>query len=92
MIGPNGFNSDSETSHFMGVVTLRKIYPLIYRHLFHNVSLWEKVFLGQCASRDVVITRLGRYVKFASKLGALPGCAELSSSSFFHSMVGGNQR
>ena len=45
VIGPNGFNSDSETSHFAEVVTLRKMYLLIYRRLFHNVSLWEKVFL-----------------------------------------------
>ena len=82
VIGPNGFNSYSETSHFVGVVMLRKMYPLIYRRLFHNVSLWEKVFLGQCASRDVVITRFGRYVKFASKPGALP-----VSSSLYTSMV-----
>ena len=80
MIGPNGFNSDSEMSHFAGVVTLRKMCPLIYRRLFHNVSLWEKVFLGQCASRDVVITRFGRYVKLASKPGALPVSSSLYTS------------
>ena len=31
MIRVNGFNSDSETSHFAGVVMLSKMYPLIYR-------------------------------------------------------------
>ena len=77
MIGPNGFNSDGETSHFTGVVTLKKMYPLIYRRLFHNVSLWEKVFLGQCASRDVVITQFGHYVKFTLKPGALPVSSSL---------------
>ena len=80
MIGPNGFNSDSETSHFAGFVTLRKMYPLIYRRLFHNVSLWEKVFLGQRASRDVVITWFGRYVKLASKPVALPVSSSLYTS------------
>ena len=73
MIGPNGSNSDSETSHFAGVVMLKKNYPLIYGRLFHNVSLWEKVFLGPVASRDDVIPRFGHYVKFASRLGAVPG-------------------
>ena len=72
MIGRDGFNSDSKTSHFVRVVTLKKMYPLIYRHLFHNVSLWEKVFLGPIVSRDVVITRFGHYVKLASKPSAVP--------------------
>ena len=69
VIGLNGSNSDSETSHFAGVVTLKKNYLLIYRQLYHNVSLWEKVFLGPIASRDV-ITQFGHYVKLASHPGA----------------------
>lgn len=44
---PNAFGlNDSETSHFSGIVRLKKMYPLIYRRVLHNVSLREKVFLG----------------------------------------------
>lgn len=74
-------NSDGGASHFMGVVMLKWIYSLIYRHLFHNLSLLEKVFLGHCASQDTVITRFGRYVKFASQPSALS-----VSSSFYTSL------
>lgn len=37
------------------------------------ISLWEKVFLGTCASCEIVITGFGHYAKLASKLGILPG-------------------
>lgn len=40
--GQKGSNSDSETSHFAGVVTLPKMYPPLYRSFFLEVSLWEK--------------------------------------------------
>ena len=73
VIGPNGSNSDSETSDFAGVVMLKKYYSLIYKHLFHHVSLWEKVFLGPIVSRDIVITQFGRYVKLTSQLAAVLG-------------------
>lgn len=46
VIRPNGSNSDSEMDNFAWVLTLPKMYSLIYRCLFHNVSQWEKVFLG----------------------------------------------
>lgn len=39
VIGLNGSNPDSETSHFAEVVTLKKMYALI---LFHIISLWGK--------------------------------------------------
>ena len=68
MVGPKRSNSFSETNHFMEV---EEMYPLIYRRLFHNVSLWEKVFLGPIASRDVIITQFGHYVKLTSKSGTL---------------------
>lgn len=41
--------------------------------VIHNVSLWEKVFLGPLASHDIVITRFGHYVILASSSGAVPG-------------------
>ena len=40
--------------------------------------------MGQCASRDVVITRFGHYVKFASKPGALPVSSSLYTSMLHH--------
>ena len=54
-VGVGTLSGDRETSHF-------KMYPLIYRRLFHNVSL----------QKTVVITQFGRYVRFASKPGAPP--------------------
>lgn len=55
-------------SHFAEVVTLKKT----------NALLWEKVFLGQYASCDVVITLLGYYRNLASKLGTVPWGLELT--------------
>ena len=37
----------------------KKYWTLFYRHFFHNVSLWQKVFLGNSASQDDVITQFG---------------------------------
>ena len=54
----NESHSDSEMNHFMGVLMLKKNYLLSYSHFFNNLSLWEKVFLGQRASSDIVITQL----------------------------------
>ena len=38
-----------------------KMYPRFYSPFFHNVSLWEEVFLGHNASGDIIITRFGHY-------------------------------
>lgn len=46
VFGPDGSNSESETSNFAGIMTLKKMYPLFYSRLFRNVSRWEKVFFG----------------------------------------------
>lgn len=48
----------------------------------HNSNLSENVFLGTCASRDVVITLFGHCVQLASMPGTLPeGLAETSYKS-----------
>ena len=67
----NGSNYDSETRHF------KNMYPQFSSHFFLDVSLWEKVFLGLCASYEDVITWFGHFVKLPSKSGAL---AQNSSS------------
>ena len=38
----------------MEVVRLKNNYPQGFTDIYHNVSLWEKVFLGPSASRDDV--------------------------------------
>lgn len=39
VIGHNGSNSDSDTSHFAGVVTQMCFHRLIYRNVFYNVRV-----------------------------------------------------
>lgn len=39
----------------------QRFCPLIYERPFHNVSLWERVFLGHRSSCEVVITPFGHY-------------------------------
>ena len=48
------------------VVMLKTMYPLIYRRVFQHVSRWEKVFLGQCASHDVIT----QFVTYSGGLNA----------------------
>lgn len=67
-IGPHGSNSDIKSFHG-GLMLKKKMHPSFYCHSFHNVSIWENVFLGPSASRDVVIPWLGYYVKWASYPG-----------------------
>ena len=65
-------NCHSETSNFPGVVTLtKKKKSLFHSHFFPNVSLCEKVFLGQCASGEV--RQFDHYVELASKHSMFPG-------------------
>ena len=40
----------------MMLVTLKTMDQSFYRRYFHNVSLWEKVYLGCSASCDDIIT------------------------------------
>ena len=66
------------------VVTLKIIYPPLYSPVFHNVSLWEKVFLGHSASREDVITQFSHYENFPQSLAPLLGpCINDSSSPTF---------
>ena len=52
-------------SHFVRVVTLKKMHPPIYRHFLDS-----EIKVSSC---DVVVARFGHYVKMALKPGALPG-------------------
>lgn len=49
------------------------MYPQFYSHFFVIVSLWVKVFLGICASRDVVFPLCGHsqiiFTAWCSSLG-----------------------
>lgn len=68
VIGQKGSDSDSEASHFSGVVKLKEMSPLIYRHLIRHVSQWEKGF-GQ----EIAMPLFGSYVQFALKPDTFPG-------------------
>ena len=46
-------NSDCEMSHLIGAVMLKIMYPTFNSLLFHSVSLWDNLFLGQCPTPDV---------------------------------------
>lgn len=59
----NGLKRQCETSHFAAVVTLKKMYPSFYSHLFYNVSLWEKPFWVMV--RDVLTEGLS--VKYSTR-------------------------
>lgn len=43
------------------VVMLKKMHPLFYGGIFHNVSLWEKVYLSPGATCDDVIIGFSHY-------------------------------
>lgn len=50
---------------------LKKMHRPFYRP--HNVSVWEKVFLGHTASRDVAIAWFGQYKNWLRSLVLLLG-------------------
>ena len=79
ILGINGSNSNRGTSHFVGVVTVKKNVSYV---VFHNVSLREK------SSRDVVITWFGfKAWRYSRVLGAcpLPWRPPCYSAMFLHS-------
>lgn len=51
--GPNGSDFYSETSHSVGVVTLKKMYTLFYRCFFHTGSVVVFYFLANVSSAFV---------------------------------------
>lgn len=71
--GPNGSNSGSKPSHIALVVSLKNSYPLFYRHVFHNVSLFGKSLSGpQCITRQCNCMVLPLW-KLTSRPGAFLG-------------------
>lgn len=81
----NGSNPDSGTSDFTGAVTLKEIYPLIYRRLFHIVSLWKNIFMGPMASCDgprCCNSLFCHYVTLASKPGTFFWGLGMKSGTF----------
>lgn len=68
LIQQNGSSPDSKMSHFIEVVTLEKIYSLIYWHLSPNVNPWEKSFWAKWHHvMDPWVLQFGSYVQMASK-------------------------
>ncbi len=77
----SGFSIHIWHQHVMwGVVMLRKMYLLFYNHSFSSDCVWEKCFLGLCAScdeRGSCNTLCGHYAKSASQPSSAPGGLDL---------------
>lgn len=63
---------------------LKEMYPPFYTWVFHNVSLWEKVFLSPSVSRDDIIRWFGHCESWPQSqvlfLGGLFGPSQAGAS------------